>query len=84
MAFGCNILLARLYGDRIYGMFSLVTGWAILFSVFGLFGMDDRHLARIPSLHQTGEGDAIKRELIGSLKINILTATLSVLFCFFW
>jgi O-antigen/teichoic acid export membrane protein len=79
LTFGCNILLARFYGDQNYGIFSLVSGWAILFSVAGLFGMDDRHLARVPALNLKENKSAIKHELFSSLKINLVSATLSVL-----
>jgi O-antigen/teichoic acid export membrane protein len=78
LTFGCNILLARFYGDQNYGVFSLVSGWAVLFSIVGLFGMDDRHLARVPALNLKENKTAIKHELFSSLKINLVSASLSV------
>ncbi len=78
LTFGCNILLARFYGDQSYGIFSLVSGWAVLFSIAGLFGMDDRHLARVPALNLKENKTAIKHELISSLKINLVSGLLSV------
>ena len=77
--FGSNILLARLYGDYAYGIFSLVSGWAVLFSVLGIFGMDDRHLAQVPVLNIKGDKNALTDELFGSLKINMITIALSVI-----
>ena len=80
--FGSNILLARLYGDNTYGIFSLVSGWAVLFSIPGLFGMDDRHLAQVPSLNLKRDKRGLANELFGSLKINVITILLS-LFLFY-
>ncbi len=78
LTFGCNILLARFYGDQNYGVFSLVSGWAVLFSIAGLFGMDDMHLAQVPALNLRENKTALKHELFSSLKINLVSASLSV------
>ena len=82
LTFGCNILLARFYGDQNYGIFSLVSGWAVLFSIAGLFGMDDRHLARVPPLNLKENRTGVKHELFSSLKINLVSAILSVVLFF--
>src|SRR5215470_11353011 len=49
ISLAANILLARIFGEQVYGIYSLVTSWSILLAVLALFGMDDSHLVKLPS-----------------------------------
>jgi len=69
-AFSANILLARLYGDQIYGIYSLVSSWCVLLAVLSLFGMDDSHLVQLPTWRLKGEIKKIRQQLSWSLYIN--------------
>jgi len=83
LAFGSNILLARLYGEKTYGIYSLITSWCALLSVVSLFGMDDVHLVRIPSMKLKNEKSNIKDQLKWSLAINILSISIVAIIFFF-
>jgi len=81
LAFGSNLLLARLYGEQVYGIYSLVSSWSVLLSVVALFGMDDSHLVKVPVLKLKGEKRKLKEQLKWSLIINIIsTSIVAILF----
>lgn len=69
-AFSGNILLARLYGGQVYGIYSLVSSWCVFLAVLSLFGMDDSHLVQLPTWKLKGEIEKIGRQLRWSLGIN--------------
>ncbi len=73
VAFGGNVLLARLLGEKTYGVYSLLSSWAIFLSVIALFGMDDTHLVWLPSLRLQQEKNRIADHLKWSLKVNGVT-----------
>jgi len=73
LAFAVNIFLARLYGEDVYGIYSYITSWTALLSVIALFGMDDVHLVRIPSLKLNHEKNNIVRLLRWSLSVNVVS-----------
>jgi len=73
LAFAGNVLLARLYGEHVYGIYSLVTSWCTFLAVLGLFGMDDSHLVKLPTWRLRGEIKKISQQLKWSLSINSIT-----------
>ena len=73
LAFASNILLARLYGEKTYGVYSLVTSWCVFLSVISVFGMDDVHLVRIPAMKIKNEKESIVHQLKWSLSGNSLS-----------
>ena len=76
VVFASNILLARLYGEQVYGIYSLVSSWCAFLAVLGLFGMDDSHLVQLPALRLRGEHNKIKQQLKWSLGINIISLSI--------
>ncbi|HEY4064244.1 MAG TPA: oligosaccharide flippase family protein [Puia sp.] len=82
LAFGGNVLLARLYGEQVYGVYSLLTSWAFFLAAIALFGIDDTHLVRIPSLRLQGEKRSVLFQLRWSLEVN--TIAIFVVAAFFW
>jgi len=72
LAFGGNLLLARLYGEQVYGAYSLLINWAGVLSVITMLGMDDLHYVRLPSLEWQQRRGSILRQLKWSLKVNVL------------
>lgn len=72
-AFSANILLARLYGGQVYGIYSLVSSWCVLLAVLSLFGMDDSHLVQLPTWKLEGRIKKIRRQLRWSLSINSIS-----------
>jgi O-antigen/teichoic acid export membrane protein len=83
IAFAANILLARLYGEQVYGIYSLVSSWCILLAVLALFGMDDTHLVQLPSWKLKGDYKKIRQQLGWSLGINgILIPVICSIFLF--
>ena len=82
-AFSANILLARLYGGQIYGIYSLVSSWCVLLAVLSLFGMDDSHLVQLPTWRLKGKIKKIRQQLNWSLCINsILIPVVCTIFLF--
>jgi O-antigen/teichoic acid export membrane protein len=79
LSLAANILLARLFGDRVYGVYSLVTSWSILIAVVALFGMDDSHLVKLPSFKLNKAFNRIKSQFGWSFKINSLTTIVSIM-----
>ncbi len=73
ISFASNILLARLYGEQVYGIYSLITSWCMLLAILGLFGMDDSHLVHLPSWNLQAEKKKIMQQLKWSLGINIIS-----------
>jgi O-antigen/teichoic acid export membrane protein len=73
IVFASNILLARLYGEQAYGIYSLVSSWCMLLAVLGLFGMDDSHLVQLPAWKLKGENKKIRQQLKWSLGINLIS-----------
>ena len=82
-AFSANILLARLYGGQVYGIYSLVSSWCVLLAVLSLFGMDDSHLVQLPTWKLEGKIKKIRQQLRWSLSINsILIPVVCTVFLF--
>src|SRR5262245_55575063 len=82
LSLAANIFLARVFGEQVYGVYSLITSWSILLAVLALFGMDDSHLVRLPSFRLTKSFSKIKAQLTWSFKINLLTTILSIIAAF--
>jgi O-antigen/teichoic acid export membrane protein len=82
LSLGANILLARIFGDEVYGVYSLITSWSILLAVLALFGMDDSHLVKLPSFKLNKAFNKIKAQFRWSFKINFLTTILSIFAAF--
>jgi O-antigen/teichoic acid export membrane protein len=72
-AFISNILLARLYGEQVYGIYSLISSWTILLSVIAVFGMDDVHLVQVPGMKLKNEKNNIIHLLRWSVIVNGVT-----------
>jgi O-antigen/teichoic acid export membrane protein len=82
LSLGANILLARIFGEEVYGVYSLITSWSIFLAVLALFGMDDSHLVKLPSFKLNNAFNKIKTQFRWSFKINFLTTIISALAAF--
>jgi len=83
LSFGGNLLLARLYGEQVFGTYSLISSWVALLSALAMFGMDDLHVVKLPSLELQHRKQAILAQLRWSLKVNVLAiSVVSILFYF--
>jgi O-antigen/teichoic acid export membrane protein len=78
LAFLSNVLLARLYGEEVYGLYSLLTSWASFLVVIAVFGMDDSHLVSLPSLKLQGKKKSILEQLRWSLFVNFFSISLVI------
>jgi O-antigen/teichoic acid export membrane protein len=73
LSLAANILLARIYGEEVYGVYSLVTSWSILIAVVALFGMDDSHLVKLPSYKFSRLHSHLKAQFAWSFQVNFLS-----------
>lgn len=79
LTFSGNILLARIYGEQVYGIYSLVTSWSLLIAVIALWGMDDSHLVKLPGFRLRQEKGKISSQWRWSLKIVIISSMLTII-----
>lgn len=82
LSLSVNILLARIFGEEVFGVYSLITSWSILLAVLALFGMDDSHLVKLPSFKLAKAFSEIKAQFTWSFKINFFTSIFSILAAF--
>jgi O-antigen/teichoic acid export membrane protein len=82
LSLAANILLARIFGEQVFGVYSLVTSWSIFLAVLALFGMDDSHLVKLPTFKLNKSLAKIKAQAIWSFKVNFVTTILSILVAF--
>ncbi len=73
LLFGSNILFVRLYGEHVYGVYSLLSSWVVLLAAISLFGMDDMHLVRVPTMKLRDEKKKIQKQINWSLSVNAVS-----------
>ena len=76
-----NVMVARWYGDEIYGLYSHLFNWFSLLSIIAVVGMDDYHIATLPALKIQKDYAAIQKVLKWSL-ISIAVAAAAVMLFF--
>ncbi len=79
LTFSGNILLARTYGELVYGIYSLVTSWAVFIAVIALWGMDDKHLVKLPGFKLRQEKENIRAQWRWSLKIIMISSAMIII-----
>lgn len=83
LTFGGNVLIARSFGDEIYGLYSLIFNWLAILAIFAQAGMDDYHLAAVPAMHLSEDYGSI-RKIVKLSAAGILISSLivaSVFYC---
>ncbi len=78
--FAGNVLIARFYGETIYGLYSHVFNWISILTIFAQAGMDDYHIAVIPALHLQNDYPAIRKVLKYSVTAISVASVLIVVF----
>lgn len=79
LTFSGNILLARTYGEQVYGIYSLVTSWAVFIAVIALWGMDDKHLVKLPGFKLRHDMENIRAQWRWSLKIILVPSAMIII-----
>ncbi|WP_336514298.1 lipopolysaccharide biosynthesis protein [Pollutibacter soli] len=81
LTFGGNVLIARWFGDEIYGLYSLLFSWLAVLAIFAQIGMDDYHLAVVPAMHLSEDYGSLRKILrISTAGIIIASVIVVVIF----
>ena len=80
LAFGINILLARLLGVSHYGTYVYALTWINLLSLFCKVGMDTSLLRFVPAYNAKGEWSLLRGLLRRSNQYVLITSSLTALF----
>lgn len=87
LTFVTTIVIARISGDKGFGIYSLVFTWVTVISSLALFGYDDLALKQISIYKSKNQYSEIKSFIYFGLKnilfLSIITTILYIVFCFF-
>lgn len=82
LTFGGNVLIARSFGDEVYGLYSLVFNWLAILAIFAQIGMDDYHLAVVPAMHLSEDYGSL-RKILKLSTAGILISSLIIVSVFY-